>query len=69
MLNAFSEKIFFKELTFSDLKFKLDNGNEVELADLAINLGNSLIAIQLKERDLVSQSNDIETESMQKLKL
>lgn len=58
LLNAFSESFFFKELTFSELEFYVDSEHKVELADLLINLGDTVLAIQLKSRDEKSQTYD-----------
>lgn len=62
LMNAFSESFFFKELTFSELEFYVDKEHKVELADLLINLGDSVLAIQLKARDKDAQTNDISKE-------
>lgn len=62
LLSAFSENFFFKELVFDSLHFTPDGGSEVELADLLINLGDIIIAIQLKERNEKHQTHDIDKE-------
>lgn len=68
LLSSFSEKIFYKELVYSNLKFIPNGGTEVELADLIINLEDIVLAIQLKERNKSSQSNDPKTEEKWLLK-
>lgn len=51
LLSAFSEDYFFKELVIDDLKFIPEGCTEVEVADLLINLGDIIVAIQLKSRN------------------
>lgn len=68
LLSSFSEKIFYKELVYSNLKFIPNGGTEVELADLIINLEDIVLAIQLKERNKSSQSNDSKKEEKWLLK-
>lgn len=60
LMSSFSEKYFYKELVYSDLKFNLQNGKgtEVELADLIINLEDFVLAIQLKERNEKDRTQD-----------
>lgn len=60
LMSSFSEKYFYKELVYSDLKFNLQNGKgtEVELADLIINLEDIVLAIQLKERNEKDRTQD-----------
>lgn len=62
LLSAFSEKIFYKELVYSNLKFTPPGGTEVELADLIINLEDIVIAVQLKERSENDRTDNIKTE-------
>ncbi len=68
LLSSFSEKIFYKELVYSNLKFIPNGGTEVELADLIINLEDIVLAIQLKERNKSNQSNDSKKEEKWLLK-
>lgn len=58
LLSVFSENYFFKELVIDDLCFTPNGSSEKELADLIINLGDTIIAIQLKERNESDQSGD-----------
>uniref|UniRef100_UPI0038644897 hypothetical protein n=1 Tax=Anaerovibrio slackiae TaxID=2652309 RepID=UPI0038644897 len=58
LLSAFTENYFFKELVIDDLCFTPSGSSEKELADLIINLGDTIIAIQLKERNESDQSGD-----------
>lgn len=60
LISSFSEKYFYKELVYSDLKFNLHDGKgtEVELADLIINLEDIVLAIQLKERNEKDRTQD-----------
>lgn len=58
LLSAFAEKTFFKEFVIDDLCFTPENGSEIELADLLINLDSYIIAIQLKARNKTDQTDD-----------
>lgn len=58
LLSAFAEKTFFKEFVIDDLCFTPENGSEIELADLLINLDSYIIAIQLKSRNKTDQTDD-----------
>lgn len=58
-LSAFAEMFFYKELVFDDLCFIPEGSTEVELADLLINLGDFIIAIQLKSRSKIDQTDDM----------
>lgn len=60
----FSEQYFYKELVYSELKFKLqhDQNREVEFADLIINLEDIILAVQLKERNEKDRTQDKNTE-------
>ena len=62
LLSSFSENYFYKELVYSQLKFVPDGGTEIELADLIINLGDVILAIQLKERNEKDRTQDKNTE-------
>lgn len=53
-LAALNESYFFSEFTYSRNTFRPIAGQEVELADSLIWLGNSLIAFQLKERTAIA---------------
>lgn len=57
-LSAFSEIYFYKDLVQENLLFKTDDKTEYELADLLLNLDDLIIAIQLKERNELFQTND-----------
>lgn len=62
LLSAFSQMYFFEELVQDNLQFSDQKGNSIELADLILNLGDVVVAIQVKERTELSQTNDIATE-------
>jgi len=65
MLSNLSEKeitqvnqnVFFKEFTFDKNDFMIDNHNKVELADNVLWLDDLMIVIQIKEKDLSSNSS------------
>lgn len=63
LLSAFSENYFFKELVLDDLHFTPEGFSKIELADLIINLGDIILAVQLKERNDDNQTNDPNTEN------
>ncbi|MGN0809519.1 MAG: hypothetical protein ACI4NQ_06090 [Christensenellales bacterium] len=63
LLSAFSEDYFFKELVLEDLRFTPVGASEIELADLLINLGDIIIAIQLKTRNDENQTDNPLAES------
>lgn len=58
LLSAFSEDYFFKELVLDNLHFIPEGSSKIELADLIINLGDIILAVQLKERNDENQTND-----------
>lgn len=58
LLSAFSEDYFFKDLVVDNLKFIPEGSTEVEVADLIINLGDIIIAIQLKSRNEDDQTDN-----------
>ena len=58
LLSSFSENYFYKELVYADLKFTPIGGTEIELADLIINLEDTILAIQLKERNEKDRTQD-----------
>lgn len=64
LISLFSEQYFYKELVYSELKFKLqhDQNREVEFADLIINLEDIILAVQLKERNEKDRTQDKNTE-------
>ena len=51
ILSAFSQMYFYKELVLDDLKFVPENDTEKEVADVLLNIGDIIIAIQLKSRN------------------
>ncbi len=63
LLSAFSEDYFFKELVIDELKFTPEGSTEMEVADLLINLGNIIIAIQLKSRNAEDKTGNSILES------
>ncbi len=63
LLSAFAEKTFFKEFVLDDLCFTPESASEIELADLLINLGSYIIAIQLKSRNQADQTDNLDTEN------
>ncbi|MBM6924223.1 hypothetical protein H9X81_11050 [Hydrogenoanaerobacterium saccharovorans] len=62
LLDAFSELYFYKELVQSNLHFTLEGSTEKEVADLLINVGDFIIAIQLKARNEKEQTFDEQQE-------
>ena len=63
LLSAFAESYFYKELVFDELCFIPKGKTEIELADLLINLGEYIIAIQLKARNESDKTDDYHIES------
>ena len=63
LLSAFSENYFFKEMVVDNLLFTPEGIDEIELADLIINLQDYIIAIQLKSRNKKDQTSDKEVEN------
>lgn len=63
LLSAFSENYFFKELILDDLSFTPEGDSVREVADLLINLGDIIIAIQLKERNEEDKTDNILSEN------
>lgn len=51
ILSAFSQMYFYKELVLDDLNFVPENDTEKEVADVLLNIGDIIIAIQLKSRN------------------
>lgn len=64
LLSAFSENYFFKEMVVDNLLFTPEGRDEIELADLIINLQDYIIAIQLKSRNEKDQTFDREKEKV-----
>lgn len=64
LLSVFSENYFFKEMIVDNLLFTPEGRDEIELADLIINLQDFIIAIQLKSRNEKDQTSDIEKENI-----
>ena len=62
LLSVFSQMYFYKELVQDDLCFTPKGETERELADLLINLGDLIIAFQLKARNDLEQTTDQEIE-------
>lgn len=62
LLSAFSQMYFFKELVQDQLHFIEEGSTEKEVADLLLNLGDIVIAIQLKARNESEKTEDIEKE-------
>lgn len=62
LLSAISELYFYKELVQSNLHFTLQGSTEKEVADLLINLGDIIIAFQLKARNEEDQTLDFQKE-------
>ena len=58
LLSVLAEKTFLKDFVIDDLCFTPEDGSEIELADLIINLNSYIIAIQLKERNKPDGSYD-----------
>ncbi len=63
LLSAFAEMYFFKEFVLDDLCFTPEDSTKVELADLLLNLGDIVIAIQLKSRNEKEQTHDLSKEN------
>ena len=62
ILSAFSQIYFYKELVQDRLQFTLEGSTEKEVADLLLNLGDIIIAIQLKARNEDEKTDDFEHE-------
>lgn len=62
ILSAFSKMYFYNELVQDELKFTPVGRSEVELADLIVNMGEIILAIQLKARNENEQTADMEKE-------
>ncbi|OUQ55373.1 hypothetical protein B5E58_12400 [Tyzzerella sp. An114] len=68
LLSAFSKLYFFNELVHDNLKFIPSGSTEKELADILLNLGDIIIAIQLKGREKEDISNEDEEIKWLKIK-
>lgn len=62
ILSAFAQIYFYKELVQDYLKFTKDGSTEKEVADLLLNLGDVIVAVQLKARNEADKTNDPMTE-------
>lgn len=62
ILSAFSQIYFYKELVHDDLKFIPENDTEKEVADVLLNIGDIIIAIQLKWRNDKDLTDDEQKE-------
>lgn len=62
VLSAFAQMYFFKELVHDQLHFTEEGNTEKEVADLLLNLGDIVVAIQLKARNEADKTDDIEKE-------
>lgn len=51
ILSAFAQMYFFKELVHDQLLFTGEGNKEKEVADLLLNLGDTIVAVQLKARN------------------
>lgn len=58
LLSEFSQMFFFKDFVQDNLLFTPKGGTQRELADLLINLGDIIIAIQLKSRNEKDKTRD-----------
>ncbi len=62
ILSAFAQMYFFKELVQDQLKFTEAGSTEKEVADLLLNLGDIIVAVQLKARNESDKTEDLEKE-------
>ena len=62
ILSAFAQMYFFKELVQNRLQFTEQGSTEKEVADLLLNLGDIIIAIQLKARSEPDKTESLEKE-------
>ena len=62
ILSAFAQMYFFKELVHNQLQFTEEGSTEKEVADLLLNLGDKIVAIQLKARNEADKTGEIEKE-------
>ena len=62
ILSAFAQMYFFKELVHNQLQFTEEGNTEKEVADLLLNLGDKIVAVQLKARNEADKTGEIEKE-------
>ena len=62
ILSAFAKLYFFDELVHDTLNFTPEGSSEKEVADLLLNLGDIIVAIQLKWRNDECASDKVATE-------
>ena len=62
ILSAFAQMYFFKELVHNQLRFAEEGSTEKEVADLLLNLGDKIVAIQLKARNEADNTGELEKE-------
>ena len=62
VLSSFAQMYFYKELVQDCLQFTEDGSSEKEVADLLLNLGDIVVAIQLKARIGGGKKKDYEKE-------
>lgn len=63
---ALSKITFFNEFVFDDLLYIADNKQELELADLIIELDKFVLVLQIKERNQIFSSQEAEEKWMKK---
>lgn len=63
---ALSKITFFNEFVFDDLLYIADNKQELELADLIIELDKFVLVVQIKERNQIFSSQEAEEKWMKK---
>lgn len=62
ILSAFAQMYFFKELVQDQFQFTEDGSTEKEVADLLLNLGDIIVAVQLKARNESDKTEYLEKE-------
>lgn len=62
VLSAFAQMYFFRELVQDRLQFTEEGSTEKEVADLLLNLGDIIVAIQLKARNGADKTEVLEKE-------
>lgn len=60
--SVLAQMFFYEEFVYDNLCFFREDGSQVELADVLINLDDVLIVIQIKERNSAKQTNLVEVE-------
>ncbi len=58
--NFVSSEFFFKEFTFSDVRFSVRGQSEIELADSILVVGPIFILFQLKQRTILPETSQLE---------